>query len=342
MSSSTSDSDLAGSAARARAWGRWLLCFAATLVGGTALLFLFVVVVDPYSTGRLTPFRDVDIAISWHHLSNAGRVRDPQFDAAVFGNSRALRLDPPHLDELTGRKFVQLSVIATGPTEQFAVAKAFVRAHPGQSLMLLWGLDHLWCHGQDEVPSETPDFPYWLYGESTFEYLRHIFSIDAIQASLHRLGIRILHAPPAGTADGRPEPVWRGGPQIDGAQKRMRNWTPLTVPLSARPVRFPSIERLAEFVKALPANIQMVFFFPPYHISAVAQPDSPAGATLAACKAGVRAIADNRPGSVVVDWMRDGEVARDPENFWDETHPRDPPVRALESDIGRAIVQSRR
>jgi hypothetical protein len=66
----------------------------AVLLGGLVRLYAFVAVMDPFSTGRFTLIKGVDIAISARAWSHAGRVRDARFDGAVFGNSRTARFAP--------------------------------------------------------------------------------------------------------------------------------------------------------------------------------------------------------------------------------------------------------
>jgi hypothetical protein len=334
MSSSISSSEAAAS----RAWGRWLLWFAAIFFGGIASLYLLVVVCDPYSTGRFTPFTGVDIAIGYRHLANAGRARDQQFDAAIFGNSHAARLDPPRLDVLSGRRFVQLSVVTTGPNEQIAIARAFARAHAAPAPLLVWVIDHYWCHGEHTPPYQAQAFPHWLYEFDDGRYLLRIFSADALQAAVHRIGIRLFNARPAAPADGRPEGDGALADELAaGGLARMRAGVR---PAGDGPsdVRFPSIERLAAFIGGLPPDVTNVLVFPPYHISAIPQPGSPADRSLNACKARLRALADARPGTVVVDRMLDDAAARDASNFWDDTHIKDPIVRTMEADIARAIT----
>ena len=135
MSSSTSSSDQG-----AAGWRGWIATFLAVLAGGLTVLYLFVLAADPFSTGHFGLFEGVDIAISSRSFSNAGRARDPRFDAAVIGNSRGARFSPAHLDALTGHRFVQLSVFATGPNEELAIAGAFARHHNGSPATLLWAI----------------------------------------------------------------------------------------------------------------------------------------------------------------------------------------------------------
>jgi hypothetical protein len=56
---------------------------------------------------------------------NASRGRDPRFNAAIFGNSRAQLLDPAKLSEATGLSFVQLTTPGSDPREQMTTMRLF-------------------------------------------------------------------------------------------------------------------------------------------------------------------------------------------------------------------------
>src|SRR5690349_18612858 len=140
MNSSTSVSD-----GERIQWRRWLLTFLFCFAGCGAVLEPFVVLCDPYSTGRFTPFGGVDIAISERVLANAGRARDEAFDSAIIGNSHATRLQPELLDSLSSRRFVQLAVPGLGPFDQLAMADAFAQAHGEKTKAIVFILDYFWC-----------------------------------------------------------------------------------------------------------------------------------------------------------------------------------------------------
>ena len=183
MSSSTSSSDLALDAAPA--WGRWLATFVATLGLAAALVSALILIVDPYDSGfGLLGIKGVDDASP--RTANASRARDPQFDSAVIGNSTDSG-QPSELSQLTGARFVQLTTPGTGPREQLAMMDYFVRHHPRVGALAITA-DAGWCLRDPALPQQHP-FPFWLYGESRFDYVTRMFSSRALRHAGRRLMI---------------------------------------------------------------------------------------------------------------------------------------------------------
>jgi hypothetical protein len=313
-------------------WRRWIWTFFAALAVGFAALYAIVVVSDPFCVGRFTIFNGIDVAISERAYANAGRARDPRFDAAVIGNSHGARFEPARLDQLTGRHFVQLAVPGTNPEQQIVVAQAFLRDHPGKRVGLLWVLDHYWCRGDGDV---YPNFPYWLYdtgGPAT--YLLRLFSTRAVQAAFHRIGIRLFNAPPAGRADGYVAAPPPARPEV------MAKVVTAERPTAAPPAETPLIwaDRMDALISALPNDVRVVLVFLPNYVSSLPQDGSPAAARLEMCKQRFAAIAGRSSQVAFVDRMRDDSIARDPNNFIDATHTTDSVIRQLESDFASVIT----
>src|SRR3981081_4610169 len=101
MDSPTSISD------QSPGWSRSLVACLGALGIGALLLFAFMMLVDPYDSGR---FGWLGIA-RWDDKNprppNASRAPDPQFDSAIFGNSIGQLLNPAELSQATGKRFVQ-------------------------------------------------------------------------------------------------------------------------------------------------------------------------------------------------------------------------------------------
>jgi hypothetical protein len=333
MSSSTSSSDTDASSG----WARWLVTYAATLAGGFVLLYLFVLVSDPFSTGRFTPFQAIDVAISVRTHANAGRVRDPSFDSAILGNSISTRFEPERLNALTGRQMLQLSIPGLGPDEQLAMARAFVRGRPHTKTIIAM-LETHWCATDDGKLLRYPQFPHWLYESSDLEYLRNVLSREAVQAAFHRVAIRMgLAREPArrdGYVPGDQRGVWSIA-RVADLETRPR---PRTAPPLAS---FPALDRFEAFAHAIDPRAEIVMVLLPFHVSALPEPGSPAAAWLEACKARIRSIVQSRPRTLFIDRMVEDDIARDANHFWDATHVRDHVVRRIEDDIAGAIRRMR-
>ena len=94
MSLSTSSSDTAPE------WGRCLAACLGALALGAALVFAFVLAVDPYDSGRVGLLGIEGVDDRNPRTAKASRARDPQFDSAMVGNSTGQLLKPA---ELSGR-----------------------------------------------------------------------------------------------------------------------------------------------------------------------------------------------------------------------------------------------
>ncbi len=183
MSSSISSSDVAPP--RPAEWGRWLATFLGALALGAAAVFAFVLIVDPYDSGRAGLLGIKGVRDASPRTANASRARDPQFDSAVIGNSTGQLVKPDELSRLTGSRFVQLTVPGTGPREQLAIMDFFVRQHPRIGALVITA-DESWCARGAALPMQHP-FPFWLYGESNLDFLGKLFSTRALRLSWQRL-----------------------------------------------------------------------------------------------------------------------------------------------------------
>src|SRR5579862_6609712 len=107
----------------ARVWRRFAVIFLAVLFGILGPIYAALVVLDPYDTGRFPTFLPAGVTEDGSRTASASRGRDPQFNAAVFGNSRGQLLDPAKLSELTGLSFAQLTTPGSGPREQMTLIR---------------------------------------------------------------------------------------------------------------------------------------------------------------------------------------------------------------------------
>ena len=102
-------------------WRRFLIAFGATLAVAMAVIYAFLVLIDPYDSGRFASLGLAGIADDNPRTANVSRGRDPRFDSAIIGNSTGAMLDPARLSRATGLNFVQLTVSGALVREQLAV-----------------------------------------------------------------------------------------------------------------------------------------------------------------------------------------------------------------------------
>ena len=329
MSSSTSSSDIAAEAAPA--WGRWLAAFVATLAVAGALVSALILIVDPYDSGfGLLGIKGVSDASP--RTANASRARDPQFDSAVIGNSTGQLIKPSELSRLTGASFVQLTTPGTGPREQLAMMDYFVRHHPRIGALVITADAASWCMRDPALPLQHP-FPFWLYGESRFDYVTRMFSSRALRHAGRRLLILAGRRSP-NAADGFWDYEKEGagefqpviGPRDDGG--------PAPAKVSDD---FPGVALLDAAIRKLPADVPVVLFVPPVFYTTIPRPGTWAAAENEACNAALRKIVAGRPRSNFIDFRVDNALTRERANFMDFGHYRAIIARRMEQGIVESI-----
>ncbi len=325
MNSSTSSSD-AGAAAFLRSF---VAVAAVAIVAVAALLLL----VDPYDTGRLTPFARQGMPETAPRTASASRVRDPAFDAAIVGNSTIQLVRPEKLKELSGLSFVQLSVPGTGPMEQatlierlFALRGAAVRA-------LVVGLDYAWCDGSRETRTIHP-FPFWLHDPSDLTYARSLFRMSSVEYLPGRIRV-LLGDKRTARRDG----FW------DFELLWPPHWEARADLPSMRGPPVPDIRPadggIARILAAMPAGVRLILVYPPVHISRHVPFGDDERRRINACKAGLNAAAARRPGVEIVDLWVDDADTRNPALFFDASHYRRPLGDRIEAAIAEALRRAK-
>src|SRR4051812_14905687 len=160
MSSSTSSSDIA------RMWRGFFLLAAGTAATALAMLYLFVVLVDPWGSLPLDLKLDRTPVTSNQRFAYPMLARSAAFDSAIFGTSTSRLLRPAVLDPAFGARFANLAMNDATPYEMSRLMAVFRRAHPAARFVLL-GIDLRYCSVGDEEEKFTyRAFPAWMYGDN--------------------------------------------------------------------------------------------------------------------------------------------------------------------------------
>ncbi len=312
-------------------WQRFAGVFLGVLLGGLGAIYLFLLVIDPYDTGRFPTFMSPGVADEGARTAGASHGRDSRFDAAIFGNSRGFLLDPEKLSQMTGLSFVQMTTPGSGPKEQMTLMRYFMAHHARIDTMVL-NVDERWC-GHDPSLPVIFAFPFWLYG-SDFDYLAHLLSTRAITAARSRielaLGLRPA-ADPRGYTDyetGRTR-NFHPGPFVERSGE--------IAPLRTADTYFPAIDALDEVLAALPASTGIVIVAPPVYREKLPIPGTQIAADLPECKAALSRRVEGRSRSAFLDYLVDGPISRDPENFMDLEHYRMNIARIIEARIAEVV-----
>jgi len=315
-----------------RPWRNWFRAFVALALVFSAALYVAVVLIDPFSTGRFSFTQRIDFTTSTMSLARAGLVRDRQFDGAIIGDSTAFVLDPVRIAADSGLRIAQLSLPAMIPTNLLTVARAYERHHRGIRTFEIFVLSMSWCQSNILPERKRGPFPDWLYESTDRVYLSRILFPDAVVAAAVRVGIWLGIANEPARADGYAPVVPRRDLELP-FMVRPTDGPPRSLP-------FPEIDALAAHIAALPADdAAMIVFAPPY-IAAVPMDGSAAAARLAACKERVSRIAATRPRTTYLDLMTDNPISRSLDNFADLVHFTHSGARLIEREVARQIKES--
>ena len=306
------------------------------LCGRARFVLAAIILIDPYDTGYFPSPIGPGVVDDNELTSTVGRGRDPRFNAGIFGNSHGLLLDPARLSSGTGLHFVQLTTLGSGPREQLALMRYFLRRHPDTKAIVI-AMDEMWCTHDPAIPNglEPPDyrFPYWLFGRSRLEYLAHMLSTRPFVLMRRRMLFamgRFASIDPAGVA-AYPK-SWDLARAVDAIHHP-------DAPLDGAQISndFPAIDRLEALMAGLSRAVSVVVIMPPVYSGLLHGADTIQGAELAACKARIAAALARWPRGAFLDFLVDSALSRERSNFFDLHHMLDNVARAIEPRIVDAL-----
>jgi hypothetical protein len=298
------------------------------LVAAGGVVLLYLVLIDPYDSGRYVPSLITGVVDESPRTANASHGRDQNFDSAIIGNSSGQALRPATLSLLSGLRFVQLTVPGSGPREQFALLRWFARHHTRIGA-LVFVTDSTWCTG--EIPLTHP-FPFWLYSDSHIEYLSHLFSSRALGRSIRRIRLALgtrMRSAPDGYSDYEAVGPGEFRPDAQAPDE-------LALAPEGAKQEFPWVDRLRTFIAAA-GDTPVVIVMPPLMASNLPRPGTRGAARLAACKAALAQLVAGRARSNFLDFRVDDAATRDPNNFMDSMHYRASIARRIEQSIADSL-----
>jgi hypothetical protein len=341
-------------------WRRFALLFVGVFAGVVGIAYAFIIMVDPYDSGRFAAFglrshyagatervADVTGGIpsgaglsgaafgdtdTSQRTSNVALGRSSRFNAAIFGNSHGQLLSPQRLSRATGLAFVQLTVPGSNVREQLAMMHWFIAHHADVGAMVL-AIDERWCVTDPALPIRTP-FPFWLYSDSNLVYLGNVLSARSLRDAIRRVAASFGSPPsvdPSGYADYELGKAWSFKPGLPATADEF----PIGDEQSSRD--FPGLIRLDAVLGEVPATTPVVIVMPPQFYTRLPPAGTPAAQFRDACKERIAARARRGAGSAFIDFFVDSEIARAPENFMDDEHYRSNIARIIEADITGAL-----
>jgi hypothetical protein len=315
----------------ATGWGRCLATCLGALGISALLLFVLMLLIDPYDSGKFGWLGIDGVDDRDTHTAVASRARDTQFDSAVIGNSTAQMLNPAELSRATGMRFVQLYLTGGNPREGLVVLDFFLRYHPRVGALVIV-TDPSWC--AHNLAEPVGPFPYWLYGKSSFAYAIRLLSRQAVEHAFQRLAIG-LDFRKRNNPDGffSYEDIWPPGSFHEVNLPR----DPAPAATAAGRYIFPEISLLDDAIKKLPADLPIVLVVPPTLDTTVAKPGTVAADEREACNTALKRIVAGRRRSNFINYRIDNALTRDPANFADYIHYRPIIAARMEQGIAASI-----
>jgi hypothetical protein len=337
MSSSTSSSDSIA------LWRRFFRIAAGTAALVAAMVYAFVVLVDPFDILPLSPPADRVPVASNARFAFPSLARSEKFDSAIFGTSTSRLLRPVMLNPEFDARFANLAMNDSTVYEQSRLLSVFAQAHPAAKVVL-FGLDIRYCVTGDSFQILTPrPFPEWMYGDNLWRGYREMFNLYAVQEAGQEFGILIGIKRRNLGLDGYTSFVPPDS-QYDSARvaEHLRKAGTMIPPGirhgAAASWRYPALEQLESDMRQFAAGTRKILFFVPYNHTILPPPGSPAALAWTECKQRAARLAAQIPNSLAVDFMRPSPITSNDDNYWDELHYR----LAIGDQIARDLAAAAR
>ena len=321
----------------AASWDRFAATFIVTVAVLVAGFLATAYVLDPFDTGR-SPFPlKPGVRPQGPRTATASRGRDPAYNAAIVGNSHVQLLSPERLDALSGLSFVQLSIVATGPKEQFAVIDWFMRHHP-QARALVIGADRLWCE-PGLVGFDQPPFPFWIFSRNPLDYWRGLLRFTMLEEIPRRVGYLVSERAPRARPDGYWDYDETGAGRATDPARRADIEQRSDDYISNMTGQFAAARQLAHLMATVPPTTSVVLVFPPLYHTLLPSAGSKGASAARDCKAALAGALAGHVNAAVVDWRVDRPEVRRAEWFFDHSHYRHAIAELIEKDVAAALRQ---
>ena len=337
MSSSTSSSDKRMDGEK-HSWLSFCVTYGVSLAVIVIGLVGLIYVIDPYDTGRSRMFEREGVRPQGPRTAAPSRIRDPQFNAVIFGNSRTQLLSPERIDAQTGLKFVQLSVPGSGPKEQLAMLDWYLDRHPGETKAVVMSMDTFWCQANPDLPPPNP-FPFWLFEKDRLTYTSELLRYVALQEMFQRFSYLNAKNPRKARADG----YWdyedeQKSNRTDEEIRRFVETSPAVVATHNDSGSYPAAVRLKEAAGRLSPDTVLILYFPPVYIGSLVREGSSEARQASECKAALQQAAKSaHVRTLVLDWWKDRPETHDAAGFFDQIHYRHPLAIRIEEDISAIL-----
>jgi hypothetical protein len=322
-----------------RQWRAFVAMFVAIFVGGLALVYGFIVLMDPYGINpHALPIQRAIVSISQRYMYPQ-LIRSHQFDSFVIGTSTSRLLDPRILNQTFHARFVNLGMDSMTAWEQSTVMDYFVRK-VGAPKVLLVGLDGVWCDS-DAVSHRITfrGFPSWLYEDTAAPAFAYLLNYGTLEIAGRLMGYQLGLYPERIRNDGFE--VFVPPDDTYDPERARRNIGRRPMPVDRREspppqFSFPALPWLDAALAKMPHSIKILTYMP-VHVAAQPAPGSRQEQAEIECKRQIAAIAANRH-AVVIDWRIASPITEDDANYWDAVHYRLPLAQRIARETAAAVL----
>ena len=325
-------------------WRRFALTFCACFAGGLTLVYLFVVMVDPYGINPVSlPLARAIVSISQRYVYPQ-LIRSGRFDSFVVGTSTSRLLDPLILDAAFHGRFVNLGMDSMTAWEQSRIIDYFIRK-AGEPKVALIGLDAVWCDPEAARHRVTfRGFPDWLYEDHSLRAFAYLLNSGTVEIAGRLIGFNLGLYPERVRNDGfevfvPPESAYdleRARRNIWHGQHRARVATDPQPESSVSSFSFPALRWLDEVFARMP-NARKILAYMPVHVAALPRSGSAEEKAETECKRRIAAIAVERHAAVI-DWRIPSRLTENDANYWDGLHYRLPVAERVARETADAVL----
>jgi hypothetical protein len=203
----------------------------------------------------------------------------------------------------------------------------FVRLHDDVAAVIMM-LDPRWCGRDPAVPPQAP-FPFELYG-GNLQYFSSLLNTRAAAIAYTRVLMGFGKLPAferSGYFDFESDPRWVFQPTMP----ERASVDLLPAPRAKPP--FPALDHMEKALSELSPGTAVVLFWPPFYYTELPEAGSEQAREIAGCKYELTQRAAQHPNWRIADYLLDSPVSREPSNFLDGGHFRQPIAQQIEHHI---------
>ena len=319
-------------------WSTHLKTFIATVLLSIAVVYLFIVLVDPYDSVPFSLPLEREPVSTNQRFAYPSLARKPNFDSAIIGTSTARLLNPERLNQLTGDSWVNLAMNSATAYEQMEMLKLFLRHHRGAKHIVI-GIDDAWCRPGKALQKFTfRPFPPWMYDENRWNDLLYLFNDKALENTVRLLeywqGKREAKYDRTGyrdfTADFGEYDLARARKKLYRSGKQDFEELPAGIDPTGSDKPYATLKLLGELIESKAGDTDITLLYMPLHAHHLVKNRT----NYQACKGKLQGIAGDFVARLnILDRMQIDTLTRDDANYWDPLHFTNRVAMQLEEEL---------